>query len=182
MGGAKRGNLLVSQGVYEWGFGCWKMCRVEKKDSFDSEFGKRHHHHHHHHHHMGLKSDLKAAEKVKGSNSMVSRSKMKLWMIRATTTVLLWTCLVQLTALGEMWGPRVLKGWPSCFTPSDSPRPVKDSLPVKATLPTRDSLVPLPVKPAISSLSSSSVVVEKISLPPKSEYSLVLILVICLCC
>ncbi|KAG0466385.1 hypothetical protein HPP92_017965 [Vanilla planifolia] len=56
---------------------------------------------------MGLKSygEGKAtavAEKVKGV--IVSRSKMKLWMIRATTTVLLWTCAVQLTALGEMWG------------------------------------------------------------------------------
>ncbi|KAF5782042.1 hypothetical protein HanXRQr2_Chr11g0490821 [Helianthus annuus] len=40
-------------------------------------------------------------------------NKMKLWMVRATTVVLLWTCLVQLMALGESWGPRVLKGWPS---------------------------------------------------------------------
>ncbi|KAJ0965332.1 hypothetical protein J5N97_026470 [Dioscorea zingiberensis] len=86
---------------------------------------------------MGLK-----AEKPKGSAlAGVSRSRMKLWMIRATTTVLLWTCVVQLTALGEMWGPRVLKGWPSCFTPSDSPIPMK--------------------------LSSSSMVV---SLPPKRIY------------
>ncbi|XVE56755.1 hypothetical protein DITRI_Ditri04bG0036400 [Diplodiscus trichospermus] len=47
-------------------------------------------------------------------------SKMKLWIIRATTSVLLWTCIVQLTALGETWGPRVLKGWPSCFSHQDS--------------------------------------------------------------
>ncbi|KAK8287557.1 hypothetical protein V6Z12_D07G066500 [Gossypium hirsutum] len=47
-------------------------------------------------------------------------SRMKLWMIRATTSVLLWTCVVQLTAVGETWGPRVLKGWPSCFTHQDS--------------------------------------------------------------
>ncbi|XP_029130413.1 rhamnogalacturonan I rhamnosyltransferase 1 isoform X1 [Cajanus cajan] len=51
--------------------------------------------------------------KVKNS---VRPSTMKLWMIRATTSVLLWTCVVQLTALGDTWGPRVLKGWPSCFT------------------------------------------------------------------
>ncbi|KAJ0466736.1 hypothetical protein HanIR_Chr14g0675531 [Helianthus annuus] len=38
---------------------------------------------------------------------------MKLWMVRATIVVLLWTCLVHLMALGESWGPRVLKGWPS---------------------------------------------------------------------
>ncbi|KAE8688920.1 transcription factor BIM1-like [Hibiscus syriacus] len=47
-------------------------------------------------------------------------SRMKLWMIRATTSVLHWTCIVQLTAVGEMWGQRVLKGWPSCFTHQDS--------------------------------------------------------------
>ncbi|KAJ0668951.1 hypothetical protein HanPI659440_Chr17g0695501 [Helianthus annuus] len=40
-------------------------------------------------------------------------NKMKLWMVSPTTVVLLWTCLVQLMALGESWGPRVLKGWPS---------------------------------------------------------------------
>ncbi|KAK1407380.1 hypothetical protein QVD17_38995 [Tagetes erecta] len=45
------------------------------------------------------------------SNARYSRTKM--WMIRATTVVLLWTCLVQLMALGDTWGPMVLKGWPS---------------------------------------------------------------------
>ncbi|GMI95219.1 RG-I rhamnosyltransferase 1 [Hibiscus trionum] len=50
----------------------------------------------------------------------LKNSRMKLWMIRATTSVLLWTCIVQLTAVGETWGPRVLKGWPSCFSHQDS--------------------------------------------------------------
>ncbi|KAF0904753.1 hypothetical protein E2562_036971 [Oryza meyeriana var. granulata] len=45
--------------------------------------------------------------------STAARSRMKLWMVRATTTVLLWTCVVQLTAVGDTWGPRVLKGWPN---------------------------------------------------------------------
>ncbi|KAL0415975.1 UNVERIFIED_CONTAM: Rhamnogalacturonan I rhamnosyltransferase 1 [Sesamum latifolium] len=54
-------------------------------------------------------------EKMRNSG-LVSRSRMKLWMLRAATTVLLWTCLVQLTAVSENWGPRVLKGWPSCFS------------------------------------------------------------------
>ncbi|MBA0851977.1 hypothetical protein Goshw_029837 [Gossypium schwendimanii] len=47
-------------------------------------------------------------------------SRTKLWMIRATTSVLLWTCIVQLTALGDTWGPHLLKGWPSCFSHQDS--------------------------------------------------------------
>ncbi|KAK9044883.1 hypothetical protein V6N11_058774 [Hibiscus sabdariffa] len=47
-------------------------------------------------------------------------SKTKLWMIRTTTLVLLWTCIVQLTALGNTWGPRLLKDWPSCYSHQDS--------------------------------------------------------------
>ncbi|WOL12330.1 hypothetical protein Cni_G21096 [Canna indica] len=81
-----------------------KMCRLERTGS--DYRGERHH---------GLKPGGEGkAEKIK------SRSKLKLWMIRTTTTVLLWTCVLQLTALRESWGPRVLKGWPSCFSSSDS--------------------------------------------------------------
>lgn len=65
-------------------------------------------------------------------NSMASRSSMKVWMIRAITTVLLWTCVVQLMALGEMWGPRLLKGWPSCFSHPDLEL---TSVPAKVVLP-----------------------------------------------
>ncbi|KAL3617831.1 Diphthamide biosynthesis protein [Castilleja foliolosa] len=50
------------------------------------------------------------------NGGMVSRSRIKLWMIRATTSILLWTCIVQLTAFSEPWGLLVLKGWPSCFS------------------------------------------------------------------
>uniref|UniRef100_A0A6V7QXA4 O-fucosyltransferase family protein n=1 Tax=Ananas comosus var. bracteatus TaxID=296719 RepID=A0A6V7QXA4_ANACO len=111
-----------------------RMCRIEK--AIGSEYGERP---------VNLK-----AEKLRGSAAAAaaaaSRSRMKLWMVRATTTVLLWTCVVQLTALGEIWGPRVLKGWPSCFTPSDSP---------------------LPIKPAVAAVSS---VAEKVTLPPKRIY------------
>ena len=68
---------------------------------------------------MGLKKRLSEIRVDKFRNSMRSSSKMKMWLIRATTTVLLWTCVVQLTALGGTWGPRVLKGWPSCFSVDD---------------------------------------------------------------
>ncbi|KAH0462536.1 hypothetical protein IEQ34_010111 [Dendrobium chrysotoxum] len=81
-----------------------------------------------------------AVEKFKGA--IMPRSRMKMWMIRATTTVLLWTCLVQLAALRELWGPRVFKGWPSCFTPSDP----------------------------VGIFESSSIVARKIVLPPKRIY------------
>lgn len=67
---------------------------------------------------MGLKTGAFGGDRLEKlrNSGMVSRSRMKLWMIRATTSVLLWTCLVQLTALSETRGLRVLKGWPSCFS------------------------------------------------------------------
>lgn len=89
---------------------------------------------------MGLKKWESKVQKVgmgvlgsggsgSGSGSGSSRSRMKMWMIRATTSVLLWTCIVQLTALGDMWGPRVLKGWPSCFTHESAVRAMDVELP-----------------------------------------------------
>ncbi|XVF20873.1 hypothetical protein REPUB_Repub12eG0040600 [Reevesia pubescens] len=74
-------------------------------------------------------------EKLK--NSMVSRSRMKLWMMRAITTILLWTCFAQLMTLGgEMFGPRLLKGWPSCFSHSELPLVAElSSIPPKLILP-----------------------------------------------
>ncbi|KAJ9163479.1 hypothetical protein P3X46_023142 [Hevea brasiliensis] len=85
------------------------MCRIERSERKSGEIGKRREREKG----MGMVNGMvKGVEKVKS----ISRSKMKMWMIRATTSVLLWTCVVQLTTIGEMWGPRVLKGWPSCFS------------------------------------------------------------------
>ncbi|KAB2075052.1 hypothetical protein E1A91_A07G201500v1 [Gossypium mustelinum] len=76
-------------------------------------------------------------EKLK--NSMVSRSRMKLWMIRALTTILIWTCFAHLMTLGEIFGPKLPKGWPSCFTHSTSELPLVapelSSIPPKLILP-----------------------------------------------
>ncbi|KAL8111149.1 rhamnogalacturonan I rhamnosyltransferase 1-like [Apium graveolens] len=86
---------------------------------------------------MGLKGSRKRMEKIR--SSMASKSRMKLWMIRITTLVLLGTCFVQLTAVGEVWGPRVLKGWPSSFVQDSTKMDVKlsTSLPVQVLPPKR---------------------------------------------
>ena len=94
---------------------------------------------------------IKAPEKLRCPSSVAAaaRSSLKLWMLRATTTVLLWTCVVQFTAaVGNSWtwGPRVLKGWPSCRTAREA-----------AAVTTTRLAMPEPV-------------VEKAPLPPKSEY------------
>ncbi|KAJ4707225.1 O-fucosyltransferase family protein [Melia azedarach] len=107
------------------------MCRVEK-GSEKCECRKQVHWDI-----MGLKflGESNKAEKLKSSGP-VSRSRIKLWMIRAITTILLWTCVVQLMALGEMWGPRLLKGWPSCFSHSDLFLSAElSSVPAKVLLP-----------------------------------------------
>lgn len=99
---------------------------------------------------MGWKS--LGGNKVEKFKANAKSPKMKIWIIRGTTMVLLWTCLVQLTALGDTWGPRVLKGWPSPFT-HDS-----HSLDVKF-LPTAPARV----------------------LPPKSEFFFFIIMILMHC-
>ncbi|KAJ4974138.1 hypothetical protein NE237_007312 [Protea cynaroides] len=110
------------------------MCRLEKsenKSDYGAEKEKESRWQ------MGFKY-MGESKVEKTKSPVVPRSRVKLWIIRATTTALLWTCVVQLTALGDSWGPKVLKGWPSCFTPSekDSRLAVKlSSAPAKIHLP-----------------------------------------------
>ncbi|XP_078443141.1 rhamnogalacturonan I rhamnosyltransferase 1-like [Wolffia australiana] len=66
---------------------------------------------------MGDQIGLEASMGMKAKGEKM-HCRMKLWIIRATTTVLLWTCVVQLAALGDLLGPRLLKGWPSCASPA----------------------------------------------------------------
>ncbi|XP_022998929.1 O-fucosyltransferase 34-like [Cucurbita maxima] len=86
---------------------------------------------------MGFRfSDEEKVEKLKNSIS-ISRSRMKLWMTRAITTVLLWTCFVHLMALGELWRPKLFITWPSRCFHFDSPMPLQSSssLPYNVFLP-----------------------------------------------
>ncbi|XP_042470997.1 rhamnogalacturonan I rhamnosyltransferase 1-like isoform X2 [Zingiber officinale] len=94
----------------------------------------------------GRQSSLVSRDVLLRKNSwMVSRPKIKLWMVRLTTMVLLWTCVLQLTAIGDIWGPRILRRWPAFLTPSyNSPLAVNESSPV--------------------------IFVDKILLPPKRIY------------
>ncbi|GAB2288978.1 Rhamnogalacturonan I rhamnosyltransferase 1 [Dionaea muscipula] len=59
---------------------------------------------------MMILSDIKVGLR----NSMVNRPKMKLWMLKALSMVLLWGCFTQLLALRGMFTPIILlKDWPS---------------------------------------------------------------------
>lgn len=79
-------------------------------------------------------------EKVKKSG--FCRSRLRLWMLRAITTLLLWACVFQLMALGEIWGPRLLKSWPSCFSHLDMSVAVEVvSTPAKVVLPPKSEYI-----------------------------------------
>ena len=79
-------------------------------------------------------------DKSNSSLMVLSQAKMILWMTRGMTTLLLWICVVQLLTVGEVWGPRLLKTWPSCYT-----HPQTD-------------------------IRSSSLIEPRILLPPKSKF------------
>lgn len=74
----------------------------------------------------------------KSKSLMVLRPRMKLFVIRVITIMLICACVAQLMTLGELWRPRVLKGWPSCFSPSE--------LPLHAELPAAPIKVASPPK------------------------------------
>lgn len=71
--------------------------------------------------------------------SMANRSRrFKQWMIRGLTLIILWVCLLQLTAMVELWRPTVMKSWPNCFnsTAVDTPLNVKEIVaPLKISRP-----------------------------------------------
>ncbi|KAF3331442.1 GDP-fucose protein O-fucosyltransferase [Carex littledalei] len=78
------------------------MCRSEKV--IWSEYRERK---------MGLKSGY---DKLKASP--LSRPRVKLWMSRVVIVLFLWLCAVQFSTMADSWGPRLLKGWPSCIIAS----------------------------------------------------------------
>ncbi|KAK7374678.1 hypothetical protein VNO80_08115 [Phaseolus coccineus] len=82
----------------------------------------------------GIKMELKvlATDRIEKHESFIIRPRIKVWMTRAITIVVLWTSLVQLIALGELLGPSLLKGMPHCFS---TPAVEKDLAPAKVVLP-----------------------------------------------
>ncbi|KAE9619965.1 hypothetical protein Lal_00040328 [Lupinus albus] len=84
-----------------------------------------------------LGNDNGSGSEVVKSKRLIIRPRIKVWIARGITSVILWTCVVQLMALGELWGPRLLKGIPYCFNHLDSPKAVvsKAYVPPKVVLP-----------------------------------------------
>lgn len=41
---------------------------------------------------------------------VIQRTRLRVWFIRVCSSILLWTCIVQLVAVGELWHPQMLTG------------------------------------------------------------------------
>jgi hypothetical protein len=41
---------------------------------------------------------------------VIARTRLQVWFIRVCSSIVLWTCLVQLVAVGELWHPHLLAG------------------------------------------------------------------------
>eukprot|EP00249_Psilotum_nudum_P022708 c28616_g1_i1 orf=1310-2860(+) len=54
----------------------------------------------------------------RGGPQTFSRPRIQVWLIRLSTSILLWTCLIQLLALCQLWHPH-LRGWPPCLDQGD---------------------------------------------------------------
>lgn len=83
----------------------YKVSMAEIMELKDKEFDKK-----------GVKY-LGKINVEKEKYSVVARApliaEMKMWAIRMTTLVLVWACALQLAALGQTWGPRVVQHWSS---------------------------------------------------------------------
>ncbi|XP_057769805.1 rhamnogalacturonan I rhamnosyltransferase 1-like [Salvia miltiorrhiza] len=81
-----------------------KMCKLEDGVETDES---------HSHWNVGM-NPLGEKQVAETMYLRVSHARMKLWTLRLITTLLIWTCVIQLVAVGEVWGPKLLKSWPSC--------------------------------------------------------------------
>jgi hypothetical protein len=41
---------------------------------------------------------------------VIPRTRLQVWFIRVCSSIVLWTCLVQLVAVGGLWHPHLLSG------------------------------------------------------------------------
>ncbi|CAI0394425.1 unnamed protein product [Linum tenue] len=60
---------------------------------------------------VGLRS-----EKLGGLSPVIPRKRLQVWFIRVCSSILVWTCLVQLVAVGELWHPRFITNLTTRFS------------------------------------------------------------------
>lgn len=66
----------------------------------------------------------RSAEKLPPlQGAVIQRTRIQVWFIRICSSILIWTCLVQLVAVGELWHPRLLTGYHPSGKMSQQPPP-----------------------------------------------------------
>ncbi|XXG52392.1 hypothetical protein AAC387_Pa03g0744 [Persea americana] len=59
--------------------------------------------------------DVKLSRRA-GGHVRVRMGHVRVWVLRLISSVLIWTALIQLTSVAELWRPHLLpKGWPACL-------------------------------------------------------------------
>ncbi|XP_077230728.1 rhamnogalacturonan I rhamnosyltransferase 4-like [Tasmannia lanceolata] len=81
-----------------------------------------------------------------GGHVLLQRGHVRVWLLRLTTSVLLWTGLMQLTSVSELWGPHLPKGWPPCFDRRAAADPNATSFSVRELGLARSPPVLLPLR------------------------------------
>ncbi|KAL0385895.1 UNVERIFIED_CONTAM: Rhamnogalacturonan I rhamnosyltransferase 1 [Sesamum radiatum] len=59
-----------------------------------------------------IRSERGAEKLLPLQGAVIQRTRLQVWFIRVCSSILIWTCLVQLVAVGELWHPRLLTGFP----------------------------------------------------------------------
>ncbi|CAI0462946.1 unnamed protein product [Linum tenue] len=79
---------------------------------------------------VGLRS-----EKLGGSSPVIPRKRLQVWFIRVCSSILVWTCLVQLVAVGELWHPRFITNLTTRFSQIAGPLHVQVAVQPPPPLP-----------------------------------------------
>ncbi|KAI7745513.1 hypothetical protein M8C21_019940 [Ambrosia artemisiifolia] len=62
---------------------------------------------------MDVRSENSSVEIVRWAKlpgQVIQRTRLQVWFIRVCSSILIWTCLVQLVTVGELWHPKFLTG------------------------------------------------------------------------
>lgn len=80
---------------------------------------------------MDVRSENSSVQVVRWAKlpgQVIQRTRLQVWFIRICSSILIWTCLVQLVAVGELWHPklftRFLNGFETFPTPPPAPPPL----------------------------------------------------------
>ncbi|PIM97817.1 hypothetical protein CDL12_29710 [Handroanthus impetiginosus] len=60
----------------------------------------------------GVRSERSVEKLPPLQGPVIQRPRLQVWFIRVCSSIIIWTCLVQLVAVGELWHPRLLTGFP----------------------------------------------------------------------